>query len=190
MTPLDRAIQDITGVLEALHVDYAIVGGIANAIWGEPRATIDVDVTVSVSENELETVIRAIGDQLRPAVSNPLAFVHQTRVLPLDSADGVRVDVIFALLPFEIDAIRRAQEVSIAGRTVRVVTAEDLVLMKIISDRPRDIADAEAIVRRCLRALDCHYLEPRIGELSAALENPDIVERWRQWTSRGAGPES
>jgi hypothetical protein len=183
MTPLDRAIRDITGALEALLVDYAIIGGIANAIWGEPRATIDVDVSVSVGEDNLATVIRAIGDQLRPAVANPLAFVQQTRVLPLDSADGVRIDVIFALLPFEVDAIRRAQEVSIAGRTVRVVTAEDLVLMKIISDRPRDIADAEAIVRRRARELDRLYLEPRIGELSAALENPDIVGRWRQWTA-------
>jgi hypothetical protein len=63
---------------------------------------------VSVGENALESVIAAIGDQLRPAVSDPLAFVQQTRVLPLDSTDGVRVAVIFALLPFEIDAIRRA----------------------------------------------------------------------------------
>jgi uncharacterized nucleotidyltransferase DUF6036 len=189
MTPLDRAVHDITGVLEALHVDYAIVGGIANAIWGEPRATIDVDVTVSVSESTLATVIRAIGDQLRPAVPNPLTFVQQTRVLPLDTADGIRVDVIFALVPFEMDAIRRAQDVSIAGRTVRVVTAEDLVLMKIISERPRDIADAEAIVRRRLRELDRHYLEPRISELSAALENPDIVGRWRQWTAGVSGRE-
>jgi hypothetical protein len=56
--------------------------------------------------------------------------------------------------------------------------------MKIMSDRPRDIADAEAIVRRRVRELDRHYLEPRINELSAALENPDIVRRWRHWTPR------
>ena len=72
---------------------------------------------------------------------------------------------------------------TVAGRTVRVVTAEDLVLMKIISERPRDIADAEAIVRRRVRELDRDYLEPRVRELSTALERDEILDRWRRWTS-------
>ena len=183
MTALDRAIHDIAGVLDSLHVDYAVIGGIANAIWGEPRATVDVDVTVSVDKNELDVIVRGIGQRLRSAVPDPVKFVHETRVLPLDTTDGVRVEVIFALLSFEVDAIRRATAVSIAGRMIRVVTAEDLVLMKILSDRPRDLADAEGIVRRRAKELDRSYLEPRIGELASALEKPEIVERWRQWTS-------
>lgn len=183
MTPLDGAIHHITRVLESLRIEYAIVGGIANAIWGQPRATIDVDVTVSVNEADLPGIVPAIGAQFRPAISDPVPFVRQTRVLPLDTADGVRIDVIFALLPFELDAIRRATDVVIAGRTVRVVTAEDLVLMKIISERPRDVADAEAIVRRRAGELDRDYLEPRIRELATALERDDLIDRWRQWTS-------
>lgn len=183
MTPLDRAVHDITQVLESLGIEYAVIGGIANAIWGEPRATIDVDVTVFVREEDLPTTVPAIGAGFRPAISDPLAFVQQTRVLPLDTADGVRIDVIFALLPFELDAIRRACAVSIAGRMVNVVTAEDLVLMKIISERPRDVSDAEAILRRRSGELDRRYLEPRIRELAAALDRPDIMDRWRQWTT-------
>ena len=50
MTPLDHAVRDITRVLESLRIAYAIIGGIANAVWGEPRATIDVDVTIAVDE--------------------------------------------------------------------------------------------------------------------------------------------
>jgi hypothetical protein len=183
MTSLDRAIHDITAVLESLHIEHAVIGGIANAIWGEPRATIDVDVTVSVNEEELTGTVPAIAANFRPAISDPVAFVRQTRVLPLDTADGVRIGVIFALLPFELDAIRRARDVSIAGRTVHVVTAEDLVLMKITSERSRDVSDAEAIVRRRAGELDRGYLEPRIRELATALEREDIIDRWRQWTS-------
>jgi hypothetical protein len=183
MTPLDRAVHDITADLDALHIDYAVIGGIANAIWGQPRATIDVDVTVSVDDEDLATAIPAIGARFRPAVSDPVPFVRQTRVLPLDTADGVRIDVIFALLPFELDAIRRARSVSIANRAVRVVTAEDLILMKIVSERPRDVADAEAIVRRRAGELDRGYLDPRIEELSALLDREEILARWRTWNS-------
>ncbi len=183
MTPLDRAVNDIISALESLRIDYAVVGGIANAIWGEPRATIDVDVTVSVNEPDVPATIAAITARFRSPVSDALAFVQRTRVLPLDTEEGVRIDVIFALLPFELDAIRRAKEVSASGRTIRVVTPEDLVLMKIISDRPRDLADAEAIVRRRIRELDRGYLEPRIRELALALETDDISDRWKRWTS-------
>ena len=94
MTPLDRAVHDITTVLESLQIEYAIVGGIANAIWGEPRATIAVDVTVSVDEERLPATVPALAERFRPAVENPVAFVQQTRVLPLDTDDGVRIDVI------------------------------------------------------------------------------------------------
>lgn len=183
MTPLDRAIHEITAALDSVQIAYAVIGGIANAIWGEPRATIDVDVTVSVDDADLPRIVGIMGRHFRTAVSDPVAFVRQTRVLPLDTADGVRIDVIFALLPFELEAIRRAKDIAIAGRTVRVVTPEDLILMKIISERPRDIADAEAIVRRRTRQLDRRYLDPRIRELASALERDEIVERWRRWVS-------
>jgi hypothetical protein len=86
-----------------------------------------------VEEHDLAVMVPAIAGNLRVPVSNPVEFVRQTRVLPFDIVDGVRVDVIFALLPFERDAIRRAKDVTIADRGVRVVTAEDLIVMKIIS---------------------------------------------------------
>lgn len=184
MTPLDRAIHAITELLESLSTHYAIVGGIANAVWGEPRATIDVDVTVSVENDQLHRTVAAIAGRFRAAVSHPDTFVQQTRVLPLDTDEGVRIDVIFALLPFEEEAIRRARRIPIAGRLVAVVTPEDLLLMKIISERPRDRADAEALVRRRGDQLDRSYLEPRIRELAVVLEREEILDRWRQWIGR------
>ena len=59
--------------------------------------------------------------------------------------------------------------------------------MKIISERPRDVADAEALVRRRARDLDRDYLEPRIRELATALERLDIVDRWRSRRPRDRG---
>jgi len=183
MTALDRAIQAIVGVLESEGIDYAIVGGIANAVWGEPRATIDVDVTISVEPARLRATIPAIAAPFHIPVSDPVSFVQQTRVLPLDTTEGVRIDVIFALLPFELEAIRRAKRVTIAERSVSIVTPEDLVLMKIVSDRPRDLADAEAILRRRRHELDRGYLEPRVRELATALERDEIFDRWKRWTA-------
>src|SRR5882762_10150665 len=145
MTRLEQAVVEIAAALESLTIDYMIVGGIANAVWGEPRATIDVDVTVAVENPGMAAAIAGLGGLFKTAVPDPDAFVRRTRVLPLDTADGIRIDVIFALLSFERDAVQRATTVMFGGLGVRVVTAEDLLLMKIISERPRDLADAEAL---------------------------------------------
>ena len=80
MTPLDHAVRDITRALESLRIAYAVVGGIANAIWSEPRATIDVGVTVAVDEDDLLTTVPAIARSFRVPVPDPVAFVRQTRV--------------------------------------------------------------------------------------------------------------
>lgn len=60
--------------------------------------------------------------------ANPVAFVGQTRVLPLESGEGVRIDVIFGLVPFEREAIERAVPIAMADVQVRFRTAEALSL--------------------------------------------------------------
>jgi hypothetical protein len=182
MTLLERAVVEIAAALESMRIDYMVVGGIANAVWGDPRATIDVDVTVAVENPGLSAAIAGLGRLFKAAVPDPDAFVRRTRVLPLDTADGIRIDVIFALLTFERDAVHRAASVVLGDRAVRIVTPEDLLLMKIISDRPRDLADAEALARKRADTLDRTYLEPRIREFAESLERPEILTRWTRWT--------
>jgi hypothetical protein len=84
-------------------------------------------------------------------------------------------DVIFALLSFERDAVLRATRVVFGDRELRVITPEDLLLMKIISDRPRDLADAEALSRRRRDTLDRSYLEPGLREFAESLERSEIL---------------
>jgi len=184
---LEAALAGVVRLLDAAGTPYMLVGGLANAVWGEPRATIDVDVTVWVEEPGIETFVRWVGRELRLLPDAPLDFVLETRVLPAESPDGVRIDLIFGLLRFEREAIERSVTVEMAGTTVRVVTAEDLVLMKAISDRERDQGDAAAIVRRRRQLLDLSYLRPRIVELSKLLERPDILSRFEGWLGDPVG---
>lgn len=182
MTSQETALAELARVLTDGRVPYMVIGGLANIIWGEPRATIDIDVTVWALDPRIPEVVDMLGRHFTVLVENPAAFIHETRVLPLESTNGVRIDVIFGLLSFEQEAIARAAIVQVAGAPVRFCTAEDLILMKIVSDRERDLADARAIIRRRLQQLDREYLDPRIHELSRLLERPDIDARWRAWS--------
>lgn len=175
MSSLEGALVQLHRAFDELALPYMVIGGIANAQWGLPRATLDVDVTVWADEARLPAAVEALCARFRPLAEGPLAFVRETRVLPLDVA-GVRADVLFGLLPYEHAAIGRAVEREVAEVPIRFCTAEDLILHKIISDRERDREDVRGILAAQRGRLDLDYLEPRIRELSGLLGRPSIWE--------------
>ncbi|CAN5905485.1 MAG: hypothetical protein USCGTAYLOR_02485 [Chromatiales bacterium USCg_Taylor] len=181
MTPLERALIALARRLSEIKVSYMLVGGMANAVWGEPRATLDIDVTVWVADEDIDRLVPALAREFTPRIDHPRRFIEETRVLPLRTTEGVNIDMIFGMLPFEQEAIERAVPVRIRGTEVRCCTPEDLILLKIISDRPQDRSDARGILLRRLADLDLNYLEPRIRELAEALGRPDITDLWEGW---------
>ena len=183
MTAQEDALARIADFLDRANVPYMVIGGIANLVWGEPRATLDIDVTVLVGRDDLEVFLARVRSEYDVLVGDAAAFVRETRVLPIADRSGVRIDLVFGLRPFEEEAVRRAVDIDTGERSVRVCTAEDLILMKIISDRPRDLDDARAIVGCRLGSLDLAHLEPRVEEMAHLLERDEILTRWREWTA-------
>lgn len=153
--------------LQQQGIPYVVIGGQAVVLHGEPRLTADIDITLGIDYDRLESVrdlCRAL--RLRELPSDVPAFVRDTRVLPaLDPATGVRVDLIFSFTPFERSSIERAISVEVAGERVAFVTAEDLILYKLFAARERDLADARAIVAR-QPSLDLAHLRRWARELS------------------------
>ncbi len=184
MTAQESALAHLTETLGRLGVPHMIIGGLAAAVWGEPRSTVDIDATVWVEEGEIPGVVAALQKEFALLVADPKSFIESTRVLPLRGRGGVRIDLVFGVLPFEEEAIRRALRRRIAAVEVPVCTAEDLILHKIVSDRPRDLEDVEGICRLRSAELDLGYLEPRIAELARLLDRPEIASRWSAWKRR------
>src|SRR5579863_9048419 len=98
MTALESALLEVTDALERVGVRYMLIGGLAVSLWGEPRSTLDVDVTIWAEPEELERTIRELCSHLQVIPQNPSAFVRQTRVLPAMSSGQVRLDIVFAAL--------------------------------------------------------------------------------------------
>jgi hypothetical protein len=91
-----------------MSVPYMVIGGLAAMRWAEPRATVDVDVVVWVDDDERDGVIERLSRALKPRPKHSPEFFERTRVLLLQSSSGVDLDVLFALLPYEWEAIQRA----------------------------------------------------------------------------------
>ena len=85
----------------------------------------------------------------------------------------------FGSLPWEKEAISRAQQKELSGRSVAVASVEDLIVMKLFSEREKDADDARRLLNRFRTDLDQGYLEPLLGSLADSLARPEILEVWR-----------
>lgn len=169
---LTSALRRLADALEEEKVAYMVIGGIANLIWGRPRATFDVDVTIWAAERE-DSLVSSLCARFKTRAGDPRDFVRDTRVLPL-SVEGVPVDVVFGQLPYEERAIGRARRVEIEGIGFTVCSPEDLVVHKIISERAKDKDDARELIRARKAELDRAYLDPIVRGLSQDLGRPEI----------------
>ena len=187
MAELDDALLALTSWLEREGIPYMVIGGFAVTIWGEPRFTRDLELTLSVEEAEVPQCVRRLTGSFEGRVRDPETFVAETSVLPIAVA-GVPVDLIFARLLYEQQAIARARAVETGAGSVQVATPEDLILYNVVSPRPRDHDDVEGIFRHRHGELDYNYLDPRVRELSQALDDPEMLRRYtalRQRWNRG-----
>jgi predicted nucleotidyltransferase len=147
--PLLQAIGAATAWLRDAGVPAAVIGGVAVSLLGRPRVTKDVDLVVALgSDAELPRLL-ALGKQhgITPRTADAVDFAKVSRVLLLThEPSGIQIDLSLASLPFELEVIERAVERTIRGVAFHIATAEDLIVMKAIALRPRDIADIEALL--------------------------------------------
>lgn len=181
MTALGEALGSIARFLETRRIPYMLIGGIANIVWGESRSTLDVDATVLVEESSWPGVIADLRRQFRIIPAHPLAFLRETNVLPIETPNGTRIDLIWAQLPYEHKAIARAVVEEAAGVRVRVCRAEDLIIHKLVSDRPKDREDVRGIVRQQASRLDRAYLRQTAREFARDLDRPDLLRDLDTW---------
>lgn len=175
MSGLEKALRAFTVYLDRSKTPYMVIGGIANLAWGMPRSTFDIDVTVWAPAGTEPALVKGLCAAFKALPPEPETFALETRVLPLE-VEGMRVDLILGQLPYEEQAIGRARVVDMEGVKVRMCSPEDLIVHKILSERPKDLEDVRGIVRAQAKTLDRDYLDPIVRGLAADLARPAIWE--------------
>jgi len=149
-----------------------VIGGQAVIVRGDPRLTRDIDVTVGVGTEAIPTLLLLLADLgLAPLPEDPAAFARQTMVIPAaDPTSGVRLDLILSWTSFAAEAIGRATAMTVDGATYRVASAADLVVLKMIAGRPRDLDDVRGILLRNPE-LDVALIERWLDGFREAIES-------------------
>lgn len=160
---------------------YMVIGGQAVLLYGSPRLTRDIDVTLGVSPDETKRVLKAAAGMGLEIIPNDAeAFIEKTSVLPLrDGATGIRVDLIFSFTPYERQAIERARPVLLDDMPVMFASLEDVIIHKIFAGRPRDLEDAATILVKNPE-FDRDYIQGWLKEFDRAMETNDFSRRFME----------
>ncbi|OHB63929.1 MAG: hypothetical protein A2168_01015 [Planctomycetes bacterium RBG_13_50_24] len=159
MILLEDVYKKVVTFLNSGKYNYLIIGGIAAGTLGEPRTTADVDVDIIINkENIPDFLDKAKKAGFKVIKKKCLASVEQTGVFQIH-LEEFHVDFIIASTDLETMAFERAKTIKLYGTKALFPSPEDLILMKIIPGREKDLLDAKGIIIRHKGKLDTQYLK-------------------------------
>ncbi len=181
MESIFQGVMQLQKRLTEAGIASAVIGGLAVAVWGEPRLTRDADVKVLLQREQASVLLGLLSPGYTFLADKPEQTLRRMGFLFVKDATDLRIDLLLADTPFDIQAIQRARLVNIqSDLTITVCTSEDLILYKMISTRPRDREDVQGIVRRQGDALDDTYILDWLQQFEQALDDSTLVAEYRR----------
>ncbi len=151
---------DLIRLLAESHTDYVLVGGLAVALHGYQRVTMDVDVVLAMDEANLDRFIAAASAAgLRPTVPVPIGSLRQPDLIDQwhrekgmlafslrgPEAMATVIDVLVRPKVPYADLRRDAVTVQVGPHRIPVASIDHLIEMKTGTGRGKDTIDIEAL---------------------------------------------
>jgi hypothetical protein len=170
-------LQALQNLLTAFEDQGVIIGGIAASLLGTPRYTVDLDAVFLLSTADIPRLVQSAADQgIEPRIPEAEAFARKNRVLLLrHMASGTDIDLSLGVLPFEVEMVERSAVVQAGPLALRLPTPEDLIIMKAVAHRPKDLADIQAIAASHPN-LDRERIRQWVEQFGEALDMPELWE--------------
>jgi predicted nucleotidyltransferase len=177
LEPFRAAIEAVQNLLVRIDERGVIIGGIAVGFLGKPRFTADIDAVFLLSTKDIPHFLElARAEGIVPRISDAADFAQRNRVLLLKhGATETDIDISLGILPFEEEMVERGNIESFAGLSLRLPTPEDLIILKAIARRPKDLEDIRTVAENH-PTLDKIRVEEWVKSFGDALEMPDLWE--------------
>jgi hypothetical protein len=178
VTGLVREAAAVQEFLESKGWRFCFIGGLAVIRWGEPRMTVDADLTLFTGYGGEAPFVDGLLERFRPRVADMRRFALENRVILLWSDGGVPIDAALGGLPFEEAAVEGSSKFDFGnGVFLRTCGAEDLIVMKAFADRDGDWADVAGVLAKQRGQLGWDAIFSRLEPLAAAKDRPGILDK-------------
>jgi hypothetical protein len=173
-----KAAVEVNDKLISLGYRFCIIGGLALQRWGEPRMTIDIDVTVLSGFGNESAVVEKLLLEFTARIDDVVGFAQQNRIALLKTDDNIGIDVSLGALPFEERVITRSTDWGIPDYgSIRTCSAADLIVLKAFAARPQDWIDVESVITRRGAKLDRQLIFEELIPLAELKDEPEILDR-------------
>jgi len=143
----NQDFRDMLLELNAVEVDYMIVGAYAVAAHGHPRATGDLDIWVRADCQTAPQVVLALERFGAPVEQIDVSDFSQPSVIFQIGVPPGRIDILTKISGVEFsDAWNNRKQLNIEDLTFHVIGFEDLILNKRASGRPKDLLDVDILL--------------------------------------------
>lgn len=162
-------------------LDAAAYGGLVLAMYGRPRETHDADLAVSlVSADAAQRALAAAGIEAVATFSETRFGGNLvSRMTLIGGGELNTVDLVRPRSPRYAKAVLERSAVgSLRSEELRVVSAEDYVLLKVLSTRERDLEDAASVRDKQGRRLDEGLLRREASLLAREVPDHDVSRRF------------
>src|SRR5262245_18164720 len=171
----------LQSVLQQAGIDSMVIGGLAVAAWGEPRATKDADLKVLLQREQAKRLLAALPPEYELLADEPEKMLLQLGFVFTRHPSGVRIDLLLADTEFDIQAMKRRRQIDPwPAFSLTVCSPEDLIIDKMISTRARDQEDALGVIRLQSENLDHDYVEDWLRQFELAFDDTTLVQSYRQ----------
>ncbi len=174
------AARDLVEVLENMGLTPTIIGGVAISLLTRSRHTDDVDVVIDFDIENASILIENLAKNgFKPRFSGMEDLARQARMITLlHEATGTVIDIALGCMPFETEVQDRAQLHKAGGVELRLPTPEDMVILKALASRPKDLEDIRnlGLTYPNMDRARIEYWLISYGEL---METPDLWEATR-----------
>lgn len=156
---------------------WYLFGAQAAIVYGVARLTADVDVTAKAPAATGTAEWLAIVDQhgFDRRFSDPQSVEHSQIVPLIHRRTGLPVDIVLAGPGLEDELLDRAVPRRIDDVEVPVIEVSDLVILKILASRPKDVDDVIALLRIQGAAIDEGRVRAVLSMLESALGQTDLL---------------
>lgn len=151
---LTMLLYEVVDTFESVNLKYALVGGYALALQGIVRATIDIDLILSLNHKDFELAeasLEKIGLRSRlpvrasDIINMRMEYIKNRNLIAWSFIDyntpSRQVDI---LITKDLRRVK-TRKVSVGKRKICVATLNELLKMKLASGRPQDLVDANNI---------------------------------------------
>ena len=180
----EDALVAFADLAKRLRLRWYVFGAQAVNVHGFPRATADLDLTIDLRSGPTRSFVRALdtaGFTLRFADAG---FVATTRVLPVvHRRSALPVDLVLAGPGLEQLFLDDLHIEHIGRRDIPFLSAENLIVTKLLAGRPKDLEDVRGLLARRCVTLDHARIESLLSQLEAALDQRDLLPLYRKLRS-------